>query len=238
MSFLAPLCPTPKKGTPRVAVPDGSVQGPSTSAIYHVLEDISISESPSAMVRKFIHATRSQKPPPRADPQERSEFSGDATFKQPLTAAPRSKKAAASRDGHAEAEEAPSEPASARHLPPGESLRHADPAPSALPTDSAAPIRPPRRFGGGCAEGGRPAVECGRLNVEVVSKGVALSSSELFHDDASSARCSALSSGYYGQATPSGSRRSQESLPRRKLLSSFFRHLLCPVLRKARGAEL
>ncbi|EEC04345.1 hypothetical protein IscW_ISCW002809 [Ixodes scapularis] len=101
-------------GTPRVAVPDGSVQGPSTSAIYHVLEDISISESPSAMVRKFIHATRSQKPPPRADLQERNEFSGDATFKQPLTAAPRSKKAAASRDGRAEAEEAPSEPASAR----------------------------------------------------------------------------------------------------------------------------
>ncbi|CAN7979522.1 unnamed protein product, partial [Ixodes pacificus] len=201
-------------GTPRGAVPDGSVQGPSTSAIYHVLEDISISESPSAMVRKFIHATRSQKPPPAADPQERSEFPGDATFKQPLTAAPRSKKAAASRDGRAEAEEAPSEPASARHLPPGESSRHTDPAPSAVPTDSAAPVRPPRRFGGGCAEGGRSAAECGRLDVEVVSKGAASSSSELFHDDAGSARCSALSSGYYGQATPSGSRRSQESLPR------------------------
>ncbi|KAM7291877.1 uncharacterized protein ISCGN_028448 [Ixodes scapularis] len=195
--------------TSRVAVPDGSVQGPSTSAIYHVLEDISISESPSAMVRKFIHATRSQKPPPRADLQEQSKFSGDATFKQPLTAAPRSKKAAASRDGRAEAEEAPSEPASA-----GKGSRHADPAPSVVLTDSAAPIRPPRRFGGGCAEGGRPTAECGRLDVEVVSKGAASSSSELFDDDAGSARCSALSSGYYGQVTPSGSRRSQESLPR------------------------
>ncbi|KAG0428216.1 hypothetical protein HPB47_024784, partial [Ixodes persulcatus] len=201
-------------GTPRVAVPDGSVQGPSTSAIYHVLEDISISESPSAMVRKFIHATRSQKPPPGADPQQRSEFPGDATFKQPLTAAPRSKKATTSRDCRAEVEEAPSKPALARHLPPGESSRNADPAPSAAPTDFAAPIRPPRRFGGGCAKDAGPVATCDRLDVEVVSKGAASSSLGLFHDDDGSARCSALSSGYYGQATPSGSRRSQESQPR------------------------
>ncbi|CAN7938668.1 unnamed protein product [Ixodes hexagonus] len=118
----------------RAAIPDSSVQGPSTSTLYRVLDDLSVSESPSTMVRKFISATRSHKHPSTSEAAPKQQTTADTTFKQPLAAAPRTRKAPATEQ-RASADETPVNNTSVEAvqcLLPGSRLLPADDSSSAL----------------------------------------------------------------------------------------------------------